>query len=130
MRRGRAAANRSRAVAAAASDSALQVPRCGALIAPRHHSKATARQRHSGLSSVAMTDERKQCGKHFALRAIAPLTICLSRSEEHTSELQSLMRISYAVFCLKIIHLHISTHRLISITPKYSIDQLYLHIYN
>src|SRR3546814_10570447 len=25
-----------------------------------------------------------------------------SRSEEHTSELQSLMRISYAVFCLKI----------------------------
>src|SRR3546814_10907206 len=27
--------------------------------------------------------------------------IGLSRSEEHTSELQSLMRISYAVFCLK-----------------------------
>src|SRR3546814_6854412 len=26
---------------------------------------------------------------------------CVSRSEEHTSELQSLMRISYAVFCLK-----------------------------
>src|SRR3546814_3897741 len=26
---------------------------------------------------------------------------CKSRSEEHTSELQSLMRISYAVFCLK-----------------------------
>src|SRR3546814_6618814 len=26
----------------------------------------------------------------------------LKRSEEHTSELQSLMRISYAVFCLKI----------------------------
>src|SRR3546814_3419170 len=26
---------------------------------------------------------------------------CWSRSEEHTSELQSLMRISYAVFCLK-----------------------------
>src|SRR3546814_9957941 len=30
----------------------------------------------------------------------APLTIKM-RSEEHTSELQSLMRISYAVFCLK-----------------------------
>src|SRR3546814_2316102 len=28
-------------------------------------------------------------------------TVCGSRSEEHTSELQSLMRISYAVFCLK-----------------------------
>src|SRR3546814_8245135 len=27
--------------------------------------------------------------------------IVLARSEEHTSELQSLMRISYAVFCLK-----------------------------
>src|SRR3546814_4912433 len=27
--------------------------------------------------------------------------IALSKSEEHTSELQSLMRISYAVFCLK-----------------------------
>src|SRR3546814_9425338 len=31
------------------------------------------------------------------------LALCLGpdRSEEHTSELQSLMRISYAVFCLK-----------------------------
>src|SRR3546814_3364586 len=28
------------------------------------------------------------------------------RSEEHTSELQSLMRISYAVFCLKKTNLH------------------------
>src|SRR3546814_3953365 len=27
--------------------------------------------------------------------------VAVSRSEEHTSELQSLMRISYAVFCLK-----------------------------
>src|SRR3546814_4787604 len=42
----------------------------------------------------------------MVLRAIA-------RSEEHTSELQSLMRISYAVFCLKKkktnIHLHTYT---------------------
>src|SRR3546814_9924733 len=30
--------------------------------------------------------------------AVGPLAL---RSEEHTSELQSLMRISYAVFCLK-----------------------------
>src|SRR3546814_7950402 len=29
------------------------------------------------------------------------LAIAVQRSEEHTSELQSLMRISYAVFCLK-----------------------------
>src|SRR3546814_3206793 len=27
--------------------------------------------------------------------------VCLYRSEEHTSELQALMRTSYAVFCLK-----------------------------
>src|SRR3546814_6051428 len=31
----------------------------------------------------------------------APVIATLQRSEEHTSELQSLMRISYAVFCLK-----------------------------
>src|SRR3546814_985338 len=31
----------------------------------------------------------------------ARLARALMRSEEHTSELQSLMRISYAVFCLK-----------------------------
>src|SRR3546814_4467932 len=30
-----------------------------------------------------------------------PGGVAASRSEEHTSELQSLMRISYAVFCLK-----------------------------
>src|SRR3546814_5064478 len=30
-----------------------------------------------------------------------PVAINYLRSEEHTSELQSLMRISYAVFCLK-----------------------------
>src|SRR3546814_4394855 len=29
-----------------------------------------------------------------------PFPPCVERSEEHTSELQSLMRISYAVFCL------------------------------
>src|SRR3546814_3968286 len=32
---------------------------------------------------------------------IRPAAPRLTRSEEHTSELQSLMRISYAVFCLK-----------------------------
>src|SRR3546814_8442933 len=35
----------------------------------------------------------------FAFTVIG--TMGYSRSEEHTSELQSLMRISYAVFCLK-----------------------------
>src|SRR3546814_3079372 len=36
-----------------------------------------------------------------AAAAVANLNILESRSEEHTSELQSLMRISYAVCCLK-----------------------------
>src|SRR3546814_8697823 len=35
----------------------------------------------------------------------------VQRSEEHTSELQSLMRISYAVFCLKKKTTHINTTR-------------------
>src|SRR3546814_10465801 len=35
------------------------------------------------------------------LRLISSEGLSLIRSEEHTSELQSLMRISYAVFCLK-----------------------------
>src|SRR3546814_8108042 len=40
---------------------------------------------------------------HFAIPGVADHRIlpCGIRSEEHTSELQSLMRISYAVFCLK-----------------------------
>src|SRR3546814_1287051 len=36
-----------------------------------------------------------------ARREVEVFTIGTRRSEEHTSELQSLMRISYAVFCLK-----------------------------
>src|SRR3546814_3620755 len=36
-----------------------------------------------------------------ATRVSPPGTTRMVRSEEHTSELQSLMRISYAVFCLK-----------------------------
>src|SRR3546814_5610606 len=38
--------------------------------------------------------------RHQKVLEEAPSPV-ISRSEEHTSELQSLMRISYAVFCLK-----------------------------
>src|SRR3546814_1301938 len=59
--------------------------------------------------------------------ALRPFDI---RSEEHTSELQSLMRISYAVFCLKkknnnIKSKHINAlnhYQPIYITTKYNID--------
>src|SRR3546814_1503732 len=37
----------------------------------------------------------------LASRRCISYSSVVSRSEEHTSELQSLMRISYAVFCLK-----------------------------
>src|SRR3546814_9445155 len=38
---------------------------------------------------------------HSTACANGEMDVRLKRSEEHTSELQSLMRISYAVFCLK-----------------------------
>src|SRR3546814_7395754 len=42
-----------------------------------------------------------ETGKVVGLHMIGPDAPEILRSEEHTSELQSLMRISYAVFCLK-----------------------------
>src|SRR3546814_7569787 len=42
---------------------------------------------------------RQQIYKDILARRLLALNV--GRSEEHTSELQSLMRISYAVFCLK-----------------------------
>src|SRR3546814_3431752 len=38
---------------------------------------------------------------HLESWILIPILAIEGRSEEHTSELQSLMRISYAVFCLK-----------------------------
>src|SRR3546814_2243844 len=46
------------------------------------------------VNAVGLSDFGKP-GNYFARQ------IARWRSEEHTSELQSLMRISYAVFCLK-----------------------------
>src|SRR3546814_6556502 len=45
-------------------------------------------------------DRRRRC-RPGRRRPAYRHEIRLNRSEEHTSELQSLMRISYAVFCLK-----------------------------
>src|SRR3546814_3242346 len=53
--------------------------------------------------SVVEVFERA-CKTHADRPAFSNMGVTLSysdRSEEHTSELQSLMRISYAVFCLK-----------------------------
>src|SRR3546814_10057337 len=43
-------------------------------------------------------DDATPFPKHMPRHQIG---VMIERSEEHTSELQSLMRISYAVFCLK-----------------------------
>src|SRR3546814_4730658 len=43
----------------------------------------------------------EQLGADHVIGHYDELVPLLERSEEHTSELQSLMRISYAVFCLK-----------------------------
>src|SRR3546814_3626013 len=57
-------------------------------------------------------------------RLRAPLR--LTRSEEHTSELQSLMRISYAVFCLqKKIYLLIQNKKTATL---YRIDRALTHL--
>src|SRR3546814_8818297 len=57
-----------------------------------------------GFVKQAVVDHRPQADAEVARRKIVVvlrLEIMRERSEEHTSELQSLMRISYAVFCLK-----------------------------
>src|SRR3546814_8278409 len=61
-----------------------------------------SRQRRNARSAHPGKQDRVPDPQHFAYSALqrhssSPAT----RSEEHTSELQSLMRISYAVFCLK-----------------------------
>src|SRR3546814_3366452 len=51
----------------------------------------------------AALDPAHRVGQAVVAARAAALRACVrcDRSEEHTSELQSLMRISYAVFCLK-----------------------------
>src|SRR3546814_3624973 len=70
----------------------------------------------SGLPSSSTTPLPALATSLIAARRLQrPGTVTSSRSEEHTSELQSLMRISYAVFCLKkkkehTTKQHVSTH--------------------
>src|SRR3546814_1682265 len=52
---------------------------------------------HSHNERLAPSHRRVDCPVHLRVGKLWQI----GRSEEHTSELQSLMRISYAVFCLK-----------------------------
>src|SRR3546814_5702829 len=58
------------------------------------------RSRSSRTSPSLHNPRRNACAHPPASRS-ASRRLEWPRSEEHTSELQSLMRISYAVFCLK-----------------------------
>src|SRR3546814_4474029 len=60
-----------------------------------------AGSRAQGVYQLLLVPPPAIVRRHFALHAEIHLDIPQVRSEEHTSELQSLMRISYAVFCLK-----------------------------
>src|SRR3546814_10693986 len=60
---------------------------------------ADARELRRVAAGAPRACRRREVGAGLALR----------RSEEHTSELQSLMRISYAVLCLKKKNKHITT---------------------
>src|SRR3546814_4228007 len=71
-----------------------------------------------GWSSAGQADDRRHV-LHDALGGVEPD----HRSEEHTSELQSLMRISYAVFCLK---KQTNNNKQLSTTNK-SHPNLYIH---
>src|SRR3546814_1907166 len=80
--------------------------------AVRHFGLEGANQRNavdfggaeSEINEQYIRRRRAQAGDHHATAFVVadnPKIGLLQRSEEHTSELQSLMRISYAVFCLK-----------------------------
>src|SRR3546814_5745889 len=63
------------------------------------------RDRHDDYAAercliVGISRDSLKSHENFAEKQTLPFPL-VSRSEEHTSELQSLMRISYAVFCLK-----------------------------
>src|SRR3546814_4450783 len=63
---------------------------------------ALARQEHVRPPGPRRRDLRRQVmTAPFLITGCGRSGTAWARSEEHTSELQSLMRISYAVFCLK-----------------------------
>src|SRR3546814_8784183 len=55
----------------------------------------------SGTNTIARGHARRRCDARQGPSGCRQAQVVHYRSEEHTSELQSLMRNSYAVFCLK-----------------------------
>src|SRR3546814_3309495 len=71
----------------------------GGLLERGRGDERLGRQRGLGNAQQDRLELRRQFALGFQPDVV--LEHALARSEEHTSELQSLMRISYAVFCLK-----------------------------
>src|SRR3546814_4240124 len=69
------------------------------LLVEKQISDIATRERISQQEAAAALLGEKQPSRTFVTPEQLGETV--ARSEEHTSELQSLMRISYAVFCLK-----------------------------
>src|SRR3546814_2348806 len=67
----------------------------------RYPEKSGMPERHQSGIAYEQAQAHGKNGKNQYLGNNAKKVISGERSEEHTSELQSLMRISYAVFCLK-----------------------------
>src|SRR3546814_9969018 len=102
-----------------ASRSAQSVPACGQAMRMADWGSHSAGKRslESDMETFCMHSCTQRCRQgywvdppqrmaglgptSFAAALCATASMTRLRSEEHTSELQSLMRISYAVFCLK-----------------------------
>src|SRR3546814_7922120 len=69
--------------------------------AARHFGAAIAADPHSGALQRNLASAWRALGDEARELAALDAALAIDRSEEHTSELQSLMRISYAVFFLK-----------------------------
>src|SRR3546814_4684881 len=70
------------------------------MLRPNHGAQALEQRLDPVMQRQAPPPLLQAVAGDFPVRA-APRQLNHFRSEEHTSELQSLMRISYAVFCLK-----------------------------
>src|SRR3546814_7854076 len=67
----------------------------------RHHPLSAGNLEREAAPEAARRVEARHAHRQPRLHHGRMETGASARSEEHTSELQSLMRISYAVFCLK-----------------------------
>src|SRR3546814_7374619 len=73
----------------------------GAKLSKRHGALGTEAYADMGYLPAAMRNYLLRLGWSHGDDEIISTGQAIDRSEEHTSELQSLMRTSYAVFCLK-----------------------------